>query len=154
MVKYPLSSPFKSFAPVTHRLVPLNPLSSVLINKDSWRWVAYILVVMKMMEFFVCGLFLSILDPKCWTWLESYESWHYSMTISSQIMLSKNFQIWFKLVSMFLWWYQYQFKKKLSKKVSVLVSKNFGIEKSIGIGFGKFWYRKKYRYRFRFFLAL
>jgi len=40
------------------------------------------------------------------------------------------------------------------KKVSVSVSKNFGIEKSIGIGFGKFWYRKKYRYRFRFFLAL
>ena len=35
------------------------------------------------------------------------------------------------------------------KKVSVLVSKNFGIEKSIGIGFGNFWYRKKYRYRFR-----
>ena len=137
MVKYPLSSPFKSFAPVTHRLVPLNPLSSVLINKDSWRWVAYILVVMMMMmEFFVCGLFLSILDPKCWTWLESYESWHYSMTISSQIMLSKNFQIWFKLVSMFLWWYQYQFQKKI-------------IKKSIGIGFENFWYQKKYSYRFR-----
>ena len=27
--------------------------------------------------------------------------------------------------------------------------KNLGIEKSIGIGFEKFWYRKKYRYRFR-----
>ena len=33
--------------------------------------------------------------------------------------------------------------------VSVSVSENFGIEKSIGIGFGKIWYRKKYRYRFR-----
>ena len=33
--------------------------------------------------------------------------------------------------------------------VSVSVSKNFGIEKSIGIGFEKIWYRKKYRYRFR-----
>ena len=37
--------------------------------------------------------------------------------------------------------------------VSVLVSENFGIEKSIGIGFGKIWYRKKYWYRFRKFLA-
>ena len=37
--------------------------------------------------------------------------------------------------------------------VSVSVSKNFGIEKSIGIGFGKIWYRKKYRYRFRKFLV-
>ena len=33
--------------------------------------------------------------------------------------------------------------------VSVSVSETFGIEKSIGIGFGKIWYRKKYRYRFR-----
>ena len=33
--------------------------------------------------------------------------------------------------------------------VSVLVSKNFGIDKSIGIGFDFFWYRKKYRYRYR-----
>ena len=33
--------------------------------------------------------------------------------------------------------------------VSVSVSKIFGIEKSIGIGFEKIWYRKKYRYRFR-----
>ena len=31
----------------------------------------------------------------------------------------------------------------------VSVSKKFGIEKSIGIGFEKFWYRKKYWYRFR-----
>ena len=37
--------------------------------------------------------------------------------------------------------------------VSVSVSENFGIEKSIGIGFGKIWYRKKYRYRFRKFLV-
>merc|ERR1719361_1466882 len=29
------------------------------------------------------------------------------------------------------------------KKVLVLVSKKFGIEKSIGIGIGKIWYRKK-----------
>ena len=33
--------------------------------------------------------------------------------------------------------------------VSVSVSKFFGIEKSIGIGFEKIWYQKKYRYRFR-----
>ena len=31
----------------------------------------------------------------------------------------------------------------------VSVSKNFGFEKSIGIGFEKIWYRKKYWYRFR-----
>ena len=37
----------------------------------------------------------------------------------------------------------------VSKKVSVSVSENFGIEKSIGIGFENFWYRKKNRYRFR-----
>ena len=46
--------------------------------------------------------------------------------------------------------YRYWFRKILvSKKVSVSVSKKFGIEKSIGIGFEKLWYRKKYRYRFR-----
>ena len=37
--------------------------------------------------------------------------------------------------------------------VSVSVSKFFGIEKSIGIGFEKFWYRKKYWFRFRKFLV-
>jgi len=37
---------------------------------------------------------------------------------------------------MFLCWYRYQFQKKI-------------IKKSIGIGFEKIWYRKKYRYRFR-----
>merc|ERR1719305_748150 len=46
--------------------------------------------------------------------------------------------------------YRYWFRKILvSKKVSDSVSKNSGIEKSIGIGFEKFWYRKKYRIRFR-----
>jgi len=33
--------------------------------------------------------------------------------------------------------------------VLVLVSEKIGFEKSIGIGFENFWYRKKYRYRFR-----
>ena len=33
--------------------------------------------------------------------------------------------------------------------VSLSVCEKFGIGKSIGIGFEKFWYRKKYRYRFR-----
>ena len=46
--------------------------------------------------------------------------------------------------------YRYRFRKNLvSEKVLVSVSKNFGIEKSIGFGFEKFWYRKKYRYRYR-----
>ena len=46
--------------------------------------------------------------------------------------------------------YRYRFRKILvSKKVSVSISKNFAINKSIGIGFDFFWYRKKYRYRFR-----
>ena len=31
----------------------------------------------------------------------------------------------------------------------VSVSKTFGIDKIIGIGFEIFWYRKKYRYRFQ-----
>ena len=40
--------------------------------------------------------------------------------------------------------YRYRFQKFLvSKKVSVSVSENFGIEKSIGFGIEKFWYRKK-----------
>jgi len=80
----------------------------------------------------------------------------------------------------FFWWYRYRFrkilvskkvsvlvskkfgieksigigfeKKLVSKKVSVSVSKNFGIEKSIGIGFEKFCSHKNYRYRFRKFL--
>ena len=39
--------------------------------------------------------------------------------------------------------YRYQFQNILSsKKVSVSVSKNVGIKKSIGIGFKKIWYRK------------
>ena len=64
-------------------------------------------------------------------------------------------------------WYRYWFLKKMVLiKVSVSVSKKISIEKSIGIGFGKFWYqksigigfkknwnRKKYRYRLRKFLV-
>ena len=103
---------------------------------------------MMMMEFLVFGLFLSILDPKCWTWLESYESWHYN----NDIIRSKKFDLksfGFETFPCFLW-YRYRFRNFLvSKKVSVSVSKNFGIGKSIGFGFGNFWYRKKYRYRFR-----
>ena len=54
-----------------------------------------------------------------------------------------------KLFHVFLW-YRYRFRKKLvSKKVSVSVSKIFGIGKSFGIGFEKIWYRKKYRYWYR-----
>ena len=45
-------------------------------------------------------------------------------------------------------------KNLVSEKVLVSVLKIFGIEKSIGIGFEKFWYRKKYRYRFRKILVL
>ena len=33
--------------------------------------------------------------------------------------------------------------------VSDSVSEKFGIEKSIGFGIGKIWYRKKYRIRYR-----
>ena len=40
-------------------------------------------------------------------------------------------------------------KKFRIEKVLVLVSTVFGIEKSIGMGFGKFWFQKKYRYRFQ-----
>ena len=38
---------------------------------------------------------------------------------------------------------------RVSKKVSVVVSKKFGIDKSILIRIGKIWYRKKYRIRYR-----
>ena len=49
----------------------------------------------------------------------------------------------------FFWWYRYRFRKFLvSKKVSVSVSKKFGIGKSIGIGFEKFWYRKSLGFGF------
>ena len=48
------------------------------------------------------------------------------------------------------WWYQYRVRKILVLiKVSVSVSKIFGIKKSIGIGIGKNWYRKKIRTCFR-----
>jgi len=55
--------------------------------------------------------------------------------------------------------YRYRFRKFLvSKKVSVsknliLVSKNFGIEKSIGFGIEKFWYQKKVSVSFRFLVS-
>ena len=40
-------------------------------------------------------------------------------------------------------------KNRFQKKYRYRFRKFFGIGKSIGIGFEKFWYRKKYRYRFR-----
>ena len=40
-------------------------------------------------------------------------------------------------------------EKMVLKLVLVSVSEKIGFEKSIGIGFENFWYRKKYRYRFR-----
>ena len=50
--------------------------------------------------------------------------------------------------------YRYRFRKFLvSKKVSVSVSENFGIEKSIGFGIEKFWYRKKVSVSFRFLVS-
>ncbi len=50
--------------------------------------------------------------------------------------------------------YRYRFRKFLvSKKVSVSVSENFGIEKSIGFGIKKFWYRKKVSVSFRFLVS-
>ena len=48
-----------------------------------WFWKKLVL------ELFVFGLFLSILDPKCWTWLESYESRHYN----NDIIQSTNFDL-------------------------------------------------------------
>ena len=67
-------------------------------------------------------------------------------------------KFWYRLK----YWYRFRFFL-VSKKVSVSVSKKFGIEKSIGIGIGKIlvskkvsvlvseknWYRKKYRYRYQ-----
>ena len=44
----------------------------------------------------------------------------------------------------FFWWFRIRYRKNLvSKKVSDSVSKKLGIEKSIGFGIGKIWYRKK-----------
>ena len=119
-------------------------------------WYRYRFRKKLILEFFVFGLFLSILDPKFW---------------------SKKFQIRFRNFSMFFYGIGIGFEKNwyrksigigfenfwYQKKVSVLVSKKFGIEKSIGIGIGKIlvskkvsvlvseknWYRKKYRYRYR-----
>ena len=49
----------------------------------------------------------------------------------------------FQNFSIFLW-SRIRYRKNLvSKKVSDSVSKKFGIEKSIGFGIGKIWYRKK-----------
>ena len=45
------------------------------------------------------------------------------------------------------------FGKGFEKKVSDSVSKIFGIEKNIGIGFGKKWYRKKFWIRYQKFLV-
>ena len=51
-----------------------------------------------------------------------------------------------KLFHVFLW-YRYRFRKKMvSKKVSVSVSKNFALIKSIGIGFEKFCIEKGHKY--------
>ena len=50
----------------------------------------------------------------------------------------------------FFWWFRIRYRKNLvSKKLSDSVSEKFGIEKSIGFGFGKNWYRKKYQIRYR-----
>jgi len=44
----------------------------------------------------------------------------------------------------FFRWFRIRYRKNLvSKKVSDSVSKKFSIEKSIGFGIGKIWYRKK-----------
>ena len=44
----------------------------------------------------------------------------------------------------FFRWFRFRYRKNLvSKKVSDSVSEKFGIEKSIGFGIGKIWYRKK-----------
>ena len=63
-----------------------------------------------------------------------------TMTLSSpQILTLQHFGFetsWFRNFSMFF-------------MVSVSVSEKIGIEKSIGIGFENFWYRKKFRYWFR-----
>ena len=80
--------------------------------------------------------------------------WHFGFETSR----FRNFLIFFNGIGIGFgkfWYrkkYRYRFRKNLvSKKVSVSVSKIFGIEKSIGfekfdIGFEKFWYRKKYQF--------
>ena len=67
------------------------------------------------------GLFLSILDPKCWTWLESYGSRHFNNDIIQSTNFElKSFNSVSKLVHVF-WWYRLK----------------------------KIWYQKKYRYWFQ-----
>ena len=83
-------------------------------------------------------------------WFVWSRVWHFGFETSR----FRNFSIFFDGIGIGFgnFWYRkkYRFRKKLvSEKVSVSVSKIFGIGKSIGIGFEKFWYRKKYRYRFR-----
>ena len=80
-------------------------------------------MMMMVVEFLVFVLFLSILDPKCWTWLESYESRHYN----NDIILSTNFE---KVSDSVL--------KFVHDFFMVSVLKKFGIDKSIGTGFEKF----------------
>ena len=65
-----------------------------------------------------------------------------SLGIITMTLSSPQIQIRFRNFSMFFEGIGIDFEKKLvSEKVSVSVSKNFGIEKSIGIGFENFWYR-------------
>ena len=100
----------------------------------------------KFLAYFICVLYIKIHS--------SFECWHYY----DDIIQSTNCKLQhfgfetsrFRNFSMFFLWYRYRFRKKLvSKKVSVSVSKIFGIGKSFGIGFEKIWYRKKYRYWYR-----
>jgi hypothetical protein len=63
-----------------------------------------------------------------------------TMTISSKKMLSKKVSDLFNFFHVSL---------MVLVSVSVSVSKILLYKKSIGIGFEKFWYRKKYRIRFR-----
>ena len=108
-------------------------------------------MMMMVVEFLVFVLFLSILDPKCWTWLESYESRHYNNDILQSTNFDpKSLRFCFKTFLCFL-------MVSVSKffgidKSTGIGFKNFWYRKSIGFGFEKFWYRKKYRYRFRKFL--
>ena len=100
--------------------VSVSVSKKIGINRAFWHLI----------ELFF-GLFLSILDPKCWTWLESYESWHYNNDIIQSTNFDlKSFRFGFHV---FLWnWFR----------------------KKIGIGFQKNWYRKKYWNWFRKKLSL
>ena len=76
--------------------------------------------------------------------------WHFGFETSR----FRNFLIFFNGIGIGFgkfWYrkkYRYRFRKNLvSKKVSVSVSKIFGIEKSIGIGFENFRYRKSISFK-------